>query len=140
MTEWIAGWVQAHETLLWSLGIFSAVIFVASLVLLPYVLIKLPPDYLSSFKSSPRSFKHGSALDRVYLVGKNLIAVLLILAGLAMLVLPGQGLLTLVIGLSMLDFPRKQEWIKMLISQKGVLDTANWVREKADKPPLESPS
>ncbi|MFW6372223.1 MAG: hypothetical protein ACOC3W_00860 [Thermodesulfobacteriota bacterium] len=138
MIEWITDWVQAHETLLWILGSFSFLIFVLSLVGLPIIIIKMPRNYLSS--PDIRSFKHGSAWDRTYLVGKNIIAVLLILAGLAMLLLPGQGLLTLVIGLSMLDFPRKRMLIKKILAHKKVLGTANWLREKGGKPPLEAPA
>ena len=140
MIEWIADWAQAHETLLWVLGGFSFLIFAVSLVVLPIIIIKMPRDYLSSPDTSIRSFKHGSAWDRTYLVGKNVIAVLLILAGLAMLLLPGQGLLTLVIGLSMLNFPRKRVLIKKILAQKKVLDTANWLRKKGEKPPLEAPA
>ncbi len=140
MIEWIADWAQAHETLLWVLGSFSLLIFVLSLVGLPIIIIKMPRDYLSSPGASIRSFKHGSAWDRTYLVGKNIIAVLLILAGLAMLLLPGQGLLTLVIGLSMLNFPRKRVLIKKILAQKKVLGTANWLRKKGGKPPLEAPA
>ena len=106
----------------------------------PYLIIKLPRNYLSSNRTSPRSFTHGSAWDRVYLAGKNLMAVLLILAGLAMLLLPGQGLLTLVVGLSLLTFPGKRELIHKIVCQKNVLKTANWLREKADKPPLQAPT
>ena len=140
MIEWIGDWAQAHETLMWVLGIFSLVVFVLSLIGLPYILIKLPRDYLSSLDTPSRSFKHGSAWDRTYLIGKNVIAVLLILAGLAMLLLPGQGLLTIVIGLSLLSFPGKRELIQKILAQKNVLGSANWVREKGGKPPLEAPT
>ena len=54
-----------------------------------------------------------------------------------MLVLPGQGLLTILLGVTLLDFPGKFRMQKWVISRKGVLDSINWIRAKAHKRPLE---
>src|SRR5439155_1676482 len=60
---------------------------------------------------------------------KNLLGVLFVLAGIAMLVLPGQGLLTMLIGLSFLDFPGKRDQERKIISVPMVLQTINRLRE-----------
>ncbi len=64
----------------------------------------------------------------------------LVLAGLAMLVLPGQGLLTLVIGLGLLNFPGKSSLIRRLLGQNKVLGTINRLRARVKKEPLAAPT
>jgi hypothetical protein len=67
---------------------------------------------------------------------KNLIGFVLLAAGIAMLVLPGQGILTMLIGISLVDFPGKRQLERKLIGQPAVLNTINKVREKFGQPPL----
>ena len=70
---------------------------------------------------------------------KNLAGAVLVLAGLAMLVLPGQGLLTIVVGLLFLDFPGKRSLELRLVRHPPVLRTINWLRATAHRPPLQMP-
>ena len=58
-------------------------------------------------------------------------------AGIAMLLLPGQGVLTILIGIMLLDFPGKRSLEFWIIRQRGVLKAANWIRRKSNHPPLE---
>ena len=60
----------------------------------------------------------------------------MLLAGIAMLVLPGQGVLTMLIGISLIDFPGKHTLEARMISQPLVLQTINKVREKFGRSPL----
>ncbi len=139
--EWIETFIKSNETLIWGMGIFSLVIFVVSLVALPMILINLPTDYLVH---PERPERHGLVKkilpnDTLYRVVKNLLAAVLLLGGLAMLVLPGQGILTIAVALALFDFPGKPDMIRRIVCHKRVLDSANWVRGKADKPPLTPP-
>ena len=70
---------------------------------------------------------------------KNMVGIVLMLSGLAMLVLPGQGLLTLFIGLSLVSFPGKPFLIRKLVRQKQVIQSINWLRRKFDRAPLAEP-
>jgi hypothetical protein len=70
------------------------------------------------------------------LVVKNLLGCLFVVAGLLMLVLPGQGLLSILIGIILLDFPGKYSVERWLISRPPVLHTVNWLRRRAGRPPL----
>jgi cytochrome b subunit of formate dehydrogenase len=67
---------------------------------------------------------------------KVLIGIFLIVCGLAMLVLPGQGVVTIIIGLSLVPFPGKQKLMKNLLSRQSVRSTLNWIRMKAKKEPF----
>jgi len=82
---------------------------------------------------------HHPAIRWTGLVLKNVVGVLLILAGIAMLVLPGQGLLTIVLGIMMLNFPGKRALELRLIRFPGVLRAINHLRARNQRPPLQLP-
>jgi len=73
-------------------------------------------------------------------IGKNLLGVLLVIAGLAMLVMPGQGLLTIVAGVLLIDFPGKYCLERWLVTRKTVWRSINWLRKRAGRKPLLSPT
>jgi ABC-type amino acid transport system permease subunit len=134
-------WADAHSTLLWAAGVTSFVIFLATLIGLPFIIIKLPDNYLTSSRDhSLRRYVKGTPFDLPYRIAKNLLGVVLVLAGIAMLVLPGQGLLAIVVGLSLIKFPGKQRAIRAIVTQESILKSANWIREKAGKEPLQAPA
>jgi hypothetical protein len=56
-----------------------------------------------------------------------------------MLLLPGQGLITILIGLMFLNFPGKLALERRIIQQPTLLRAINWIRAKADKPVLQAP-
>ena len=60
--------------------------------------------------------------------------ILLILAGIVMLVIPGQGLLTIFLGVFLMDFSGKYHLERRLIQQKQVRESINWIRLRANKP------
>ena len=71
-------------------------------------------------------------VDLVKIV-KIIIGIFLLVCGIAMLVLPGQGLLTMLIGLSMLPFPGKHKIEQNLLARKSIRSSLNWIRIKANK-------
>jgi UPF0716 family protein affecting phage T7 exclusion len=68
---------------------------------------------------------------------KNLLGFVFVAAGIAMLVLPGQGLLTIFIGILLLDFPGKRAVERWLVRLPRVLQAANWIRQRYGRPPFE---
>lgn len=133
-------WLRGHETLLWWLGALSIVMFVGTLVVLPVVVARLPADY---FTRDHRHASHHQAqsttLRLLGLLGKNLLGLVFVLAGVAMLVLPGQGLLTVMIGLMLMDFPGKRALEWRLVQQPAVWRALNWIRAHAHQPALQNP-
>ena len=114
----------------------SLVSFVGSLIAIPWILIRLPPNYFD--ERYPRAWlrNHHPILRLAAHVVKNAAGVIFILGGLAMLVLPGQGLLTIVIGVSLLDFPGKRVFERRLLSRPMVLQAINRLRQRFGRPPL----
>ena len=134
----IVAWLRSHQNILGWAGLLSLVMIVATLSAVPLIIILLPPQYLNEKKD--RLSEIQSPWRWPYLVVKNIIGAVLFLAGLAMLILPGQGLLTLAIGLGLMNLPGKRSLIRRLIGRPRVLRTINQWRAKAHKEPLEAPA
>jgi hypothetical protein len=136
----IFDWIGSHESLLGWLGVASVLMFVGSLTAIPWLVVRIPADYFIRHQHYVESRLPRHPLMRVvFKILKNLLGVVLILAGVAMLVLPGQGILTIVVGLIFLDFPGKFALEQFFIRQKAVHRAMNWIRAKAKRPPLELP-
>ena len=67
---------------------------------------------------------------------KNVVGAIFLFAGFLMLFLPGQGVLTMLIGLSLIEFPGKRRVEAKIVGQSTVLSTINAMRAKFGKPPL----
>jgi hypothetical protein len=131
------GWVSGHQQLLVWAGIISLTVFIFSLLSLPWLVAQIPEDYFLPKKRQPTQWKQLHPVIRLLaLMGKNLIGYGLIVAGLLMLFLPGQGILTLVMGLLLVDYPGKFRLERKLVKIPAVLNSLNWLRRKAKKPPL----
>jgi hypothetical protein len=78
-------------------------------------------------------------LRPIYLIAKNLLGLVLIIAGIAMLVLPGQGLLTIVVGVVLMNFPGKYRLERWLATRRPVWRSLNWLRRRASRPELQRP-
>jgi hypothetical protein len=133
-------WIQSHEVLLGWLSAASVLMFVGSITLIPWLVIRIPADYFLRQQHYVDRWKpRHPALRIVVLAIKNCMGGLLVLAGLIMLVTPGQGVLTILVGLLLVDFPGKFALERWLIALPPVFRAVNWVRAKATRPPLELP-
>lgn len=139
MMDTLITWIDRHQQDLELLGAISLVAFILTLVALPIVVIYLPEDYFVRERRLPviRSPRH-PAVWALLAAAKNVLGIVFVLAGLAMLVLPGQGLITVLIGLGLMNFPGKYRLEQRLVCRPGVRRFLDRVREKAGKPPLET--
>ena len=134
-------WLRGHESVLLWLGALSVVTFVGTLVALPLVVARLPPDYFThAQRPVHRRYAQSTGARWLWRLGKNLLGLLIVLIGVAMLLLPGQGILTILIGLMLLDFPGKRRLERRLVQQPSVWRALNWMRAKAHQPALEMPT
>jgi hypothetical protein len=67
---------------------------------------------------------------------KIMVGLFLLICGLVMLILPGQGLLTMLMGLSLMPFPGKKKLEQTIVAHKSVRYSLNWIRMKAKKKPF----
>ena len=110
----------------------SLALCLASVLVVSWSVCRLPEDYLVTSQAWPRV--HGWA--RVRRVLRNLLALLVLLVGLLLLVLPGQGLLTILAGCLLLDAPIKRRLELRLMQKPRVLAAINRLRERGGRGPL----
>lgn len=131
---------EINEQLIAILIGVSVVTFVATLIAVPWLLVRLPSDYFVRESREISMFGRAHPVVRVVLVVlKNLLGAIFILGGIAMLVLPGQGILTILLGVSLIDFPGKYALERKLVRRKTVHRSINWIRRKGGKGPIEVP-
>ena len=129
--------LSRHEGILWILGIVSLITFFASLLVIPWLVVRIPVDYFAEPErhSVPWADRH-PVIRWSLLAGKNFAGLVFILLGIAMLVLPGQGLLTILIGIILMNFPGKYRLERWLIQRRLVRRTVDWLRHRAGRKPL----
>lgn len=125
---------MSHAVMLQILGIFSLATFVGSLIAVPWLIGRMQPDFFLTHwhKVETRHRRHPVAALLI-LIFRNSLGLLLLLAGVAMLVLPGQGLLTMLVGLCLMDFPGKRRLLERIVQNAQVQRGLNWVRRKRGK-------
>jgi len=113
----------------------SVLTLLASLLIIPLVVVRLPENYFVN--PDKRAFPKSHPLLRyVFIVMKNSLGIFLFLAGLVMLFTPGQGLLTLAVSLIIMDYPHKYQLERKLFARPGIHKTLNWIRQRYHKTPL----
>ncbi len=118
-------------------AVASLATFVVSAVALPWLLTRLPEDYFAETSATVHSpWPRQRVLYWVWRLLKNLLGAVLMAAGFVMLITPGQGILTIIAGLWLLDLPGKRRWERSLIGRPKVLASINWIRKKSGQPPL----
>ncbi len=134
----VLSWADAHQWLLFWIGLGSVVFFVGALLAVPYLVGRLPIDYFRRYAAYRRKrwIRH-PVLRPVFIAAKNAFGAVLLLAGIAMLVLPGQGILTVLAGLMFLDFPGRDRLVLRIVRFSSVWKGLNWLRRRAGKRDLE---
>lgn len=129
--------IRAHEAaIMWIAGT-SIVAFIATLIAVPLLVVRIPSDYFAHGRRPRRRWANRHQLVRgVLLAGKNLLGYMLFAAGIAMLVLPGQGILTMLLGFILVDLPGKYRFERWLIARPLVLRSINLLRRRAGHDPL----
>jgi hypothetical protein len=133
----MGAWLEEHEHLLEAAAISAIVLSAISVIVVPLLIALLPSDYFLGDEAPEMRWQRAHPLARRTLrVLRNLLGVLLVIAGVVMLVLPGQGLLTMLVGLGLVEFPGKRRAEVWFVSRRGVLRALNWIRARARRPPL----
>ena len=139
ISEKIISWSSMNSDLLFLLGSLSIFILIISVFMMVLIISFLPEDYFKSENRNLISSVQNSRyplLRLLVLITKNFFGVLLLLSGILMLVLPGQGVLTIITGLVFMDYPGKYKFERKLLRQKGVINSINWIRSRLSKPSL----
>jgi uncharacterized membrane protein SpoIIM required for sporulation len=141
--DWINSqldWLSDYETILWWAAAISIALLVLTPLLVAYVVVQLPKDYFNPKRRQRAGWPQKyPALQPLVVVAKNVLGSLLAIAGIVMLVVPGQGLLTLVVGLMLINFPGKYRLERWLATRPQVWRSINWLRKRFGREQLERP-
>ena len=135
LIDQISGIILNYKNFILWLGSISFLVFIFSLISIKWLVALIPNDYFIEDKRN----KYQSSYPLTWLISiiiKNIVGYILIIGGILMLVLPGQGLFTIIIGLMLSNYPGKYFIERKFIVIPSVLKTINWLRKKSNKPPL----
>ena len=134
--ELIADMWSRYQQEIRVLGFASAATLVLSIVLIPVLIVQLPADFYAERNHRRRVFQDSPVLRVLFLAVKNTLGALLLVAGILMLVLPGQGILTILAALTLLDFPGKRRLELRILHMPPLLRGINGLRRRAGRKPL----
>ena len=132
----ITDFIQHNRSILIWLTSTSILTFFGTILLVPVLLIRMSADYFVKTERTPLTERHHPVVRILALLIKNLIGVIFLIAGFIMLFIPGQGLLTIFIGITLINFPGKRKMERKLILHPKILPVINSIRQKAGKQPL----
>lgn len=143
MSWWLTltHWLDAHGTFVWGLSIASLAALLVTPAIVVWLVTKLPADYFLARDHRPLStLEKFPALRLVLLTIKASLGFVLLTIGLAMLIAPGQGLLTITAGLILAEFPGKRRLERWLATRRHVWRSLNWIRRRAGQCEFAFPS
>lgn len=130
-------WIQGNETILWWLAASSIILFIATMIAVPIWAVRIPANYFANrTMHAPKASAGNGPKQTIVKIGKNLLGGVFVMVGILMLLLPGQGLLTILIGVMVMEFPAKYRIERWIVTRPPVLHSMNWLRQRAGHEPL----
>jgi hypothetical protein len=137
MTTELGARLAQWAPILWGLAGASLLLALLTMVAVPFWLVRLPADYFAGEKRRRAEWARRHPLERwILLILRGAAGAILVLVGLALLVLPGQGLLTILSGLMVASYPGKYRLERWLVRRPGVHAAIDWLRRRAGRAPL----
>jgi hypothetical protein len=134
----IVEWIEGHAVVLTSCGVALSLL---SIVAVFAMVMMLRPDHFTR-PDSPEAFsRRHPALRLLIRIVKNFVGAILFVLGVIMAVpmVPGPGVVFIVLGISLTDMPGKRALKRYIIRQPLVLLPINTLRAKWRRPPLQVP-
>jgi hypothetical protein len=135
MQEWLSNLSISWTAIGWG-GLICVATFVVSIMAVGFVFVRMPANYFNDVSSSAFLSEAHPGLRLAARIGKNVLGLVLIAAGIIMFVTPGQGLLTLVLGILLLDFPGKRRLERKLVSYRRIREPIDALRARYGAAPL----
>ena len=124
---------QYQDYLIW-LGIASSILFIVGIITTPFLIGMIPEDYFADREKY--KLKIQGPMHLIWVVIRSIFGFILLLAGVIMLFTPGQGILSIVLGIFLMEFPGKQKLEYKMIQHDPTFNAINWLRSKAGKDAL----
>lgn len=125
---------EVFSAILQYLAILSLVTFLLSLVLIPIIVGRIRKNFFLILDRKISIKRKPTIKQYLLVISRNLAGWFLVIAGFAMLFLPGQGLITLLMGLTVITFPGKHRLFRYLVRKEKLQKALNWIRIKRKAP------
>ncbi len=135
----VEGTLASTEILLWGIAVY-VVATLAALAVGLRLLLALPPTYLAI--DDMRSGASGPTWRTIVArIPRNVAGFILIAVGVLLSLpgIPGQGLLTILVGVMLLDFPGRRRIERRILGRRTVLVRINRLRARFGRPPIIAP-
>ena len=128
----ISSFDSSWQEFFW-IAVTLIVVFIVSIIVIITVLVLLPAAYFTDPSHKNTGRRRSSVLLWPFLFLKNVLGAMILATGIVMLFLPGQGLLAILLGIMLLDFPGKRRLERKLIYQPSILTAVNRLRKRFGK-------
>jgi hypothetical protein len=137
--EAIKAWLHHFHSLGWTVGAGLGV-SVLTIAIATAVVVRMPADYFVRRRAPDGLWPGHPALRWSLRLAKNLLGVVVVLLGLVMALplVPGPGVLFVLVGLGLVDFPGKRSLELRLLRVPTVLSSVNRLRVRFGKPLMET--
>ena len=131
-------WLTDHALWLTVAGVLASLCGIGALLVLA---VTIPADHFMPAQRPAEERRHHPVVRLFLRVTRNVIGAVLLVMGLVMAVplVPGPGVLFIVLGVSLMDIPGKHALVEYIISKPLVLHPINTLRAKWNRPPLQVP-
>jgi len=118
--------------------LFGGLAVVVTAIASALMIILIPRGFLTSLESKKKPDGKKGLIKRI---ARNVVGWILVVVGLVLSLpgIPGPGILVLLIGLFLIDFPGKAKLQRKILSSPAVTRPANRLRRLFGKAPLELP-
>lgn len=120
-------------------ALIVVVTFVVATGVVSFVVVKLPATYFHPGHDREILKDKSPAIRWAGIIGKNLAGVILIGLGVVLSLpgIPGPGLVTILFGVMLVDFPGRRWLEHKIVSRPAVQQTINNLRKRFGKKPIE---
>lgn len=134
--EWIHQHLHGHAWIAIAGGVASLLV---SVIVTLVVLVRLPADTFVREHAGLPLEGQPKAIRWAALVAKNIAGWLLIAVGIVLSLpgIPGQGLLTVLLGIMLVNLPGKRRVERWILGRKTVKKTTDKLRARFGRPPIE---
>lgn len=135
----LAGWLPELTWRNVGLGVLVVVVtFVVATGVVSFVVVKLPATYFHPNHDREILKDKSPAIRWAGVIGKNLAGVILVVLGVVMSLpgIPGPGLVTILFGVMLVDFPGRRTLEHKIVSRPSVQKTINNLRKRFGKKPI----
>jgi len=136
MSHLVTEWLAEHTLVASLLGLLSVALLAVTVLVTPWLIGHLPRDYFSAPREPIGS---RGAYRLTLIIVRTALGLVLMTLGLIMMITPGPGVVALLLGLSLCEFPGKQVLMRRLAGRPRVFASLNWLRRRRGVPPFVHP-